>query len=335
MFRHSKKTHRLTWLIIVIIILPFYLNWQYRFFLTNPVDPDDINTINFYIKPNQKPRQIANELKKLDLIRSELAFYYYLKNSGLATKIKAGTFSLSKSQNIRQIAETLAQNSSSEISFLIPEGYDVKDIDQKLTDYELIQNGEFIKLSHSYPSPKGYPFLPKSGNLEGYLFPDTYFINHDSFQLEEFVTRLLNNFGKKALPELQKNNSARSLSDIIIMASLIEKEVRTDADRSIVAGILWKRLDSGWYLGVDATTVYYTDSQNLSAADLEADHPYNTRTRKGLPPTPISNPGLKAIQAALNPKESPYWYYLTPQGREQVIYSITNEEHNRNKQKYL
>jgi UPF0755 protein len=119
------------------------------------------------------------------------------------------------------------------------------------------------------------------------------------------------------------------------MASMVEKEVRTAKDLPIVAGILWKRLDSNWFIGADASLLYLKDDRSIDFKDLQQDSPYNLRNHQGLPPGPIDNPGLKSIMAAMYPEESPYYYYLTKPGTGEVVYAITNDEHNANKAKYL
>ncbi len=121
------------------------------------------------------------------------------------------------------------------------------------------------------------------------------------------------------------------------MASLIEKEAAGDSERGTISGILWKRLDEGIVLGVDAAVRYAVQKEPrepLTRADLESDSPYNIRVRAGLTPGPIANPGLASIEAALKPQASPYYYYL--HGTDgQIRYATTNEEHNVNKAKYL
>ncbi len=145
---------------------------------------------------------------------------------------------------------------------------------------------------------------------------------------------MLNNFKNKLSTELTKKHQ-RPLHDYIIMASIIEKEVRSKKDKKIVSGILWKRIKNNWTLGADATLLYKKDNNIITYKDLQTDSKYNTRKNLGLPPTPISNPGLDSILSAIYPEESPYFFYLTTLDTGKVIYAKTNEEHNLNKQKYL
>jgi UPF0755 protein len=128
----------------------------------------------------------------------------------------------------------------------------------------------------------------------------------------------------------------KTLADIVTMASLIEKESRYDDERAMVSGILWKRFDAGTLLGVDATVRYRVSKKTepLTKTDLLIDSAFNTRRIRGLPPSPITNPGESSIMAALQPKDSSYWYYL--HGNDGVIrYAVTNDEHNVNKARYL
>jgi UPF0755 protein len=119
------------------------------------------------------------------------------------------------------------------------------------------------------------------------------------------------------------------------MASIIENEVFGKDNREIVSGILWKRLDSGWKLDADSTLLYITKDRKITAEDLQLDSPYNTRKNGGLPPGPICNPSVESIVAAMFPKESNYWFYLTTSDTGEVIYAETNDQQNANKAKYL
>ena len=147
---------------------------------------------------------------------------------------------------------------------------------------------------------------------------------------------MIRNFESRISSIYDKENSSRSLEDIIIMASIVEKETNNKDNRAIVAGILWKRLDIGMLIGADATTRYGIQkfTEALTYDDLDSDSPYNTRKIRGLPPGPICNPGLKSIKASINPEESDYLYYLhDPNG--DIHYAQDNDEHNANKRKYL
>jgi UPF0755 protein len=244
--------------------------------------------------------------------------------------------------NMPEILETITTISSTETVITIQEGLTIADIDEKLTNLGLITDGDFKKAVKNFKDYDNYNFLNKEilstleYPLEGYLYPDTYFVDSMNFKSEQLIKKMLDNFEKKfeTLKDIFKNQE-RSMHEIITMASILQKEVRTKKDYQIVAGILWKRLDSGWHLGADATILYATKKKNLDIADLDIDSPYNTRRYTGMPPGPICNPDIEHIKAALTPTESEYWYYLTTLDTGEVIYAKTNEEHNKNKAKYL
>ena len=211
---------------------------------------------------------------------------------------------------------------SREVTVTIPEGLSVKQIGEVLESAKIFSKEDFIKIAQKE---------------EGYLFPDTYRFYKDA-KPEDIIVRMKENFNKKVTPEILKEieKSKRPLGEIIIMASMLEEEVRSTEDRQLVAGILWKRLDRDMGLNVDATLGYILgkESLELTVEDLTIDSFYNTYRYRGLPPTPISNPGLDTILAATNPTPSKYFYYLTDK-EGKARYAVTLEEHALNKRKYL
>ena len=179
-------------------------------------------------------------------------------------------------------------------------------------------------------------FLKIAESHEGYLFPDTYNFTFDATP-QNVLDALLANFNKR-IGEAQKqiNDFGRPLTDVINMASIVEEEGRSPEVRQTIAGILWKRLDMGMPLQVDAAFAYIDGKTTfqLATTDLEIDSPYNTYTRKGLPPTPITNPGLDAILLTVTPIQTPYLYYLTDKNGV-MHYAKTYAEHLKNKEIYL
>jgi UPF0755 protein len=242
------------------------------------------------------------------------------------------------------IIEALRSGKAQEIAVTIPEGFTVSDIDALLVKKNLAATGAFLRcvqecdlLTFGFlPSREG--LATRGGRIEGYLFPDTYFVNVEQFSEEEFLKRLLTVFRTKVIDAFggEIGTSGRSLHEIVTMASLIEEEAITDAERPVIAGILWKRFDDSRGLGVDATVRYILAKPvgTITAGDLNVDSPYNTRKFRGLPPGPIASPGLPSIQAAINPSSSSYWYYLHDRSGK-IHYAETNEEHNLNRIEYL
>ena len=179
-------------------------------------------------------------------------------------------------------------------------------------------------------------FVKIAHDKEGYLFPDTYYFL-PNVTADDVVSAMSNNFNQKiATLDSDIRSSSRSLKDIIIMASIVEQEARTIDTRKIIAGILWKRLDKGLLLQVDAPLVYITGNTTgyISIDDTKIDSPYNTYKYKGLPAGPITNPGLDSITAVLHPTMTAYFYYLSDKNGV-MHYAETFAEHVANKEKYL
>ncbi len=343
-FRRKTGKQTILFIILALVIIGacylWYSSSRYDYFIKTPVDPIDNTGISFTIKKGDSAPQIAKNLKGSDLILDEDAFKNYVRSGGLDRKIVAGRFMLNKTQTIPDIAATITDMKKSQFILTVPEGSTITDIDVKLAEMEVITPGDFILATKDFQDYDKYPFLEKDKitglvyPLEGYLFPDTYFLDPQNFHSEDLIQMMLNNFKKRLGDELNKTHS-HSLLENITMASILEKEIRTEKDLPIVAGILWKRLDSGWMLGTDSTLLYLKNDNSIQYADLKDNSPYNTRNRTGLPPGPIGNPGIKSIMAVLYPADSPYFYYLTKPQSGEVVYAITNDEHNLNKQKYL
>lgn len=282
----------------------------------------------FTVEAGEGFRDIAGHLAEENLIRSRLAFEVLSLFTGSATKLKPGVYELSPAMSSYEALSELVLGSHREVSVKIPEGASIYEIDKILSDAGVLKTGSIIGFN-------------KSTKIEGRLFPDTYrfFLGSET---KEVVDKFLENFRMKAQPVLSgdKNNGEANL----ILASLVEKEVPEDSDREIVAGILKKRLKAGMPLQVDATICYIKKfsaripSQNcypLTPLDFKIDSPYNTYLHRGLPPAPIGNPGISAINAVLRPKNTEYWYYLSDPKTKRTIFAKTLEEQSKNRETYL
>ena len=295
--------------IIFIIFLSIFFIWQG---ICLPKNPALTEEKLFLVEKGDGLFQIAENLEKEGLIKSKFFFDFYVLIKGGQNKLRAGEYFLSPSMNITEIARKIILGEIAKIIVTIPEGFTVKQIEERLG----------LKLPGT--------------DLEGFLFPDTY-----QFPLrvsgEEAVKIMRDNFEKKFTPYRNEVSGAGLTTfEIITMASLIEKEVQTLEDRQIVSGILWKRRNHSIPLQVDATITYITGKRTtkVSIEETKIDSPYNTYKYLGLPFGPICNPGLESIKAAVNPEDSDYWYYLsTPEGA--TIFGKTLEEHNAAKAKYL
>jgi peptidoglycan lytic transglycosylase G len=335
-----KTTTKLTVIGSVIGALIFFGYYSYNNNINTPVDITDDTQISFQIKKGTPPKEITENLETEGLIPDSFSLYIHLKLNDLGENIIAGRFLLDKTMTAKEIITVISDPASGEFVITVQEGLTIKDIDAKLVELQLTQPNDFITAVKNFDGWEYYSFLEKETlskleiPLEGYLYPDTYFLDAADFQPDDLIYLSLDNFELKTadlLPEL-KNHTTH---EIITMASIIENEVFGVEDRKQVSGILWKRLDFNWTLGADATLLYITDDREIDSEDLELDSPYNTRKNLGLPPGPISNPSVESIEAAMYPTENDYWFYLTTLDTGEVIYANSNEEHNINKSKYL
>lgn len=279
------------------------------FFLSAPKNfPSDKTVI---IEKGTDLAVISGKLKEEGFIRNKDVFVLYAIIFNKSKKIKYGKYLFNAPISVFALASRLTKGDFGfkPVKVTVAEGLTAKKIAELFGDFENFD--------------KKY-FLEKTRELEGYLFPDTYLFLPGA-ETDQIIETMKDNF-KKKVGDIGK--------DIVIMASLIEKEVPESNDRKIVSGILWKRLKLGMFFQVDAVFPYITGKQEVLSDDLKIDSPYNTYLYKGLPPGPISSPGLDAIEAALNPKESPYLYYLSGHDGK-THFAETYEEHLKNKEKYL
>jgi len=338
MRKNNSSFFKYLFLIAIIGILFCY--YKYNNYLETPVDENDTKEYSFQIKKGSTIKEIANNLEEKNIISSEYTFYLYAKYNKLDKEVLAGRFLLKKNQTIPEILNTISDPKNAQNIFLIQEGLKITEIDKKLTEENLINSGDFISAVKNFDGYDYYKFLDQNQQkllpypLEGYIFPDTYFIDPANFKPEKLIYLSLDNFEKK-YEGFKDKLGDKKLQDIIIMASMIEKEVKLKTDKEIVSGILWKRFANNWMLGVDATLLYLKNDNKITETDLTKDSPYNTRTKQGLPLSPICNPGIESILAGISPAESEYWFYLTDLSTGKTIYAKTNDEHNLNKSKYI
>lgn len=291
--------------------------------LTTPVSNDTKNQ-DVLITKGSSVTQIGNKLEKAGIIRSGLVFKFYVQLTNSQNKIQAGEFQLSPSSNLFEIVERLKKGPS-EIWVTIPEGLRQEEIALRFST-TLNKDQAFIT-----------EFINLTSSKEGYLYPDTYLFPKTA-TAQQIVNKLLSTFDQKV---------EDITYDQLIMASLLERETFSDQEKPIVAGILYKRLKNDWPLQVDATLQYAKDNLKYSsvninnkywepafAIDKEINSLYNTYKNLGLPPSPISNPGISTINASIDPQDSEYWYYIHDNSGK-IHYARDLSEHNANINKYL
>lgn len=285
----------------------------------------DAQPVEITIPEGTGAAAVARILAREDIVRHWLGFSIYATVTGRATSLQAGRYQLCACQSVPELVDAIASGKalSDDIQVTIPEGSNIWELDRILLRQDLLPlAGEFSRAYY---------------HDEGSLFPDTYRIPKGATVID-IAERMRAEFAERA--------DAYTLEQIIL-ASLLEKEAKSADDMALVAGIMYRRLEMGMALQIDATVAYgwcvktfgfqkFCDvTQAPIAKEIKIDGPYNTYTRTGLPAGAISNPGLQALQAVAHPKDSSYLYYLSTRDGSQIIYSKTHEEHLRNRAKYL
>lgn len=306
--------------------------WLFYQLILAPIYSDQVK--HFTVQPGESITAIANHLKQEDLIKSVWGFKFYLKVSGKII-VQPGIYELSTNYSVPRIANIIASGNTANVNVTIPEGYTLDQIANLIATKGVAAKAEFVSAATNFPPDYGFlKSRPAGASLEGFLFPDTYrLIKGDTVSA---LRLMLNNFEVKYQIEIAPSLGDRNLFNILIMASMIEREAKTQPDREQIAAVLYNRLAKNMRLDVDATVRYLTGNWKdpITKTDLAIDSPYNTRLHAGLPPGPICNPGLASIKAAMNPPDSDYYYYLTD--FEGIIhYAKTLTEHNENKLRYL
>ncbi|OPL11995.1 MAG: hypothetical protein AVO34_01905 [Firmicutes bacterium ML8_F2] len=327
------------------IVIASGLFFIYAYSQINTPLSGDLTEKNFIIQKGEGLKEISHNLEEAGLINQAFWFKFYVLTKGWAARLQAGEYSFSPSMNIPAISQKILRGEivSSETTVTIPEGFSLRQIDARLAKAGLIEENELLNFNilNSELNSKFQALHQENGqaisSLEGYLFPDTYRF-YTGMSKEGIIEKMLDNFDKKLTNELREEISrqGKTLEQIIIMASLIEKEVRTDEDRRIVSGIFWRRINNNYPLQSCATIAYILgiDKWRYSAEDTKINSLYNTYQNIGLPIGPINNPGISAIQAAIYPHLTDYNFFLSTLDGE-TIFSRTLEEHNQNRSKYL
>lgn len=333
------KKRCLAALVTALLFLTALLTW-WRWALGPVGSEADSSSQIFVINKGESLSLIADRLKEKGLIRSALAFRFWVMGHGLARDIQAGSFRIDPSLNIARLVDGLTHGTL-DLWLTFPEGWRREQVGQRLqanlADFDYQE------------------FLSATGDLEGRLFPDTYLFPVDA-GASQVLSVIRRNFEiKLGGLESEIQNSGFTQEEILTLASLVEREAKKQTDRPLIAGILIKRWREDWPLQVDATVQYAKDSFRCSATapgaggevsrkceywepvtktDLQLDSPYNTYRNKGLPPGPICNPGLEAIKAVLRYQDSDYWFYLSDSSGV-THFAKTAEEHAQNVDLYL
>ena len=303
-----------------------------------PADPNG-KTVDFVVKRGATASQIAADLLKAKLITSALAFKFALYESGAENALQSGTYKVSPSLSPRDLSVLFQKAPGDQVALRLIEGW-------RLTEVAVAVNKAFPKID-----PKEFTAAAVVGTrnnfslagldpktpLEGYLYPDTYFLRPEA-TADQIVNTLLDTFEQKAGPTLRSAAAARKVPiyDIVKLASIVEREARDRKESPLIAGLYQHRLDISMKLDADPTIQYAKGNwDELSLDDLKLASPYNTYLNPGLPPTPICNPGLAALQAAAAPEKTDFLFFVAKgDGTGDHAFARTIEEQEANRVKY-
>src|SRR3989344_1940386 len=333
-FFREHKTH-----LAALLAVCVFLGW-----ISSEIIRSSLNEAKeVVIKDGEGAYAIADRLKREGVIDNKLVFIVYTFVTGNEKKLQAGRYLFNPGTTVLDIVHSVSSGLAEpdDVVITIPEGFNVWEIDKRLVDFGLITEGEFAK---------------KYQSQEGEFFPDTYRFNKPASSaggegetIDTIAEKMKNHLNLK-FKEFYLVFSSLVLRDTLTRASILEKEARREEDMRLVAGVIRNRLAKKMPLAIDATVSYGAClrkfisgdfkkdcdvSQIGVGAEIRIDSPYNSYKRSGLPAGPIANPGITAIQAILNPKQSDYFYYLSTRDGSQMIFSKTGAEHVANRRKYL
>jgi UPF0755 protein len=300
-----------------------------------PAHPEDHAERVFVVPSGRTARGLGPALVAEGVVASESKWTWFLRLED-GSCVKAGRHPVRGDMSMREVLASLCGNPLPEDEpFTVVEGWRIRDIDAALAEKGWIRAGDYAALAQT--KQVDLPFPIDSPSLEGYLYPETYLVVPSSFSAKDLIERQLATFRDRFLAEHPDGFGTRSLHDVVVVASMLEREEPNPDNRPLVAGVIWKRLDAGWALGIDATSRYTLANWNDRGAFLDKlkdpNDVYGTRVRKGLPPGAIGNPTRSSLEAAVQAKPSEFWYYL--HDGEGVLHPArTVVEHEANRARY-
>lgn len=294
-------------------------NWASAPVAAASPDEQSDQAVQIQIPSGTPGQQIGYDLEAAGLIRSALAWKLWSRWKAVRDGtggFQAGTYVLSPTDSLPAIATTIWDGQVVQTSFTIPEGWNRKTMAQYFESEGFFPAADFLAATETVPRDR-FPWLPETiPHLEGFLYPDTYQLPAAAITPEVIVDQMLQRFESVALPLYQKQTAATgSLVNWVTLASIVEKEAVVPEERPLIAGVFAKRLQQNIPLGADPTVEYglgieQTPEKPLTWAQVETPSPYNTYLNSGLPPTPISSPGLSSLEASLSPQKTDYLYFV-------------------------
>ena len=352
MVRRKLNVKRLVIAIIMLIVIFMLFAVSLFFFMLSPVGKSK-SDIKYVVESGTTPYEVFKDLEEKNIIRSELFTKLYVKLTGSNIEFKAGTYTINDSMGSIEIIKVLSGTdyiSGDEISLTFKEGFEMVDFIEIVSSNTNIKEEEIKGKLKDKEYIKGliekYWFLTEDVldediyySLEGYLFPNTYFVNKNG-NIEQIIETMLNET-ERVLNKYKDDieNSEYTVHELLTMASIIEKEATLDEDRPLVASVFYNRLDVGMPFQSCATLGYAIGEWKLTytQADKDTDSPYNTYVYAGFPPGPGDNAGEESIEAAIYPAESDYYYFMADVCSEnpKTYFSKNYEEHVSYVNKYL
>jgi len=320
----------LTRIIIFIILGVAVVNIFFVFY------PFKVGEKTVFIPPNSNAVRVAMILKESAEIKSQWHFLVMGQVFKVFNSIRAGEYEFTERVSMWTILRKLARGEIAICRITIPEGWTVQDICDLLSREKLVDPKKFLALANDSNYVIDDFKFPK--NLEGYLFPDTYYFTKGTSTENSIIGQMLSQFKKKVIDGLRKelSESKYSLNKIVTMASIVEREAIVDVERPIIAGVFYKRLKIGMALQSDPTVRYALSKYKgaLTMDDIRTRSAFNTYYHPGLPPHPICNPGVASIKASINPPSVDYLYFVSKRDGTH-FFSKKYGEHKKAKRKYL
>ncbi|MGH2442243.1 MAG: endolytic transglycosylase MltG [Chloroflexota bacterium] len=343
---HSRIWGRLVFLIFVLLLAGVVAFGGGLYWALHRAQSAGSRQFVFPVGPGDSVNTIATRLQDKHIIDNSLLFKVDARLQNLSGKLKPGNYALRPNMSIDQMIGALSVLKVSYISVLIPEGYRSEQIAAVLQHDGINPAGFLREVRHpniAYLSASILADKPRNASLEGYLFPNTYFIQPHSSG-KEFAKIMVRQLDKVFTPPLraQARRHGRSVFQTLTLASIVEREARVESERPLIAGVYANRLRIGMKLDADPSVQYSAGTPKnwwpvlrTQAVNVNPQSTYNTYTHAGLPPGPIANPGLLSIQAAVNPQKSGYFYFLAiPNGHGHHVFATTLQQQIANQQKY-
>lgn len=308
------------------------------------------DTVEYTVRDGATAGDVAKDLEILGVIRSARQFESLVRLMGVGNNLSAGEHVFHLNSSAAEVVDMLlVRPGPPQIEVTFPEGIRIEEMGRILQDAGIGLAEQFIFAAEHAQLPPGLAaslppaeVLPTGQRLQGYLFPDTYYVAVDSTPAD-LVRRMIEEMNDKFTPEMRQKAAERGLTihEVLTLASIVEREAVLDEERPLIASVFFNRLQAGDLIGADPTVQFAVSldpdsvkaygywKDELTFDDLQTDSPYNTRKYPGLPPGPITNPSLASIEAVLNPADTDYYYFVADavaaDGSHR--FAVTEEEH--------